>query len=37
MLSGLPTSFDGKREQVVYEMATCLANSRWAGITDVIC
>ena len=37
MLSGLPTSFDNKREQVVYEMATCLANSRWAGITDVIC
>jgi hypothetical protein len=24
MLSGLPTSFDNKREQVVYEMATCL-------------
>ena len=24
MLSGLPTSFDDKREQVVYEMATCL-------------
>jgi hypothetical protein len=35
MLSGLPTSFDNKREQVVYEMATCLANSRWVpkGVT----
>ena len=31
MLSGLPASFDDKREQVVYEMATCLANSRWAA------
>ena len=31
MLSGLPTSFDDKREQVVYEMATCLANSRWVS------
>jgi 4-carboxymuconolactone decarboxylase len=29
MLSGLPTSFSDTREQVVYEMATCLANSRW--------
>src|SRR5260370_34635542 len=28
LLSGLPTSFDGKREQGGYEMATCLANSR---------
>ena len=27
ILSGLPTSFSDKREQVVYEMATCLANS----------
>jgi len=36
MLSGLPTSFDDKREQVVYEMATCLANSRWVskGLCD---
>src|ERR1700719_106163 len=36
MLSGLPTSFDNKREQVVYEMATCLANSRWVpkGLYD---
>ena len=25
MLSGLPTSFDDKREQVVYEMAMCLS------------
>ena len=31
LLSGLPTSFDDKREQVVYEMATCLANSRWVS------
>ena len=32
----LPTSFDNKREQVVYEMATCLANSRWVpkGLYD---
>src|SRR5206468_2302666 len=31
LLSGLPTSFDDKREQAVYEMATCLANSRWVA------
>ena len=31
MLSGLPTSFDDKREQVIYEMATCLANARWVA------
>jgi 4-carboxymuconolactone decarboxylase len=31
MLSGLPTSFTDRREQVVYEMATCLANSRWVA------
>ena len=31
MLSGLPTSFDDKREQVVYEMAMCLAESRWVS------
>src|SRR5262249_17059011 len=31
ILSGLPTSFDDKREQVVYEMATCLANARWVA------
>ena len=31
ILSGLPTSFDDKREQVVYEMATCLTNSRWVS------
>src|SRR4051794_31898039 len=31
MLSGLPTSFDDEREQVVYEMAVCLSNSRWAS------
>ena len=31
ILSGLTTSFSDKREQVVYEMATCLANSRWVS------
>ena len=31
MLSGLPTSFDDKREQVVYEMAVCLSNARWVS------
>ena len=31
ILSGLPTSFDDKREQVVYEMAMCLTNSRWVA------
>ena len=31
LLSGRPTSFSEKREQVVYEMATCLANSRWVA------
>ena len=33
---GCRTSFDNKREQVVYEMATCLANSRWVpkGLYD---
>ena len=31
ILSGLPTSFSDPREQVVYEMATCLANSRWVA------
>jgi 4-carboxymuconolactone decarboxylase len=31
MLSGLTTSFTDKREQVVYEMATCLANARWVS------
>ena len=31
ILSGLPTSFPDKREQVIYEMATCLANSRWVA------
>jgi 4-carboxymuconolactone decarboxylase len=29
LLSGLPTSFSDPREQAVYEMAACLANSRW--------
>src|ERR1700739_1596810 len=31
MLSNLPTSFTDKREQVIYEVATCLANSRWVS------
>jgi 4-carboxymuconolactone decarboxylase len=31
MLSGLPTSFSDTREQVVYEMAVCLANARWVS------
>ena len=31
MLSGLPTSFDDTREQVVYEMAVCLSNARWVS------
>src|SRR6202045_3372433 len=31
LLSGLPASFDDKREQVVYEMAMCLSESRWVS------
>lgn len=31
LLSGLPASFDDKREQVVYEMAKCLSESRWVS------
>ncbi|HUC11735.1 MAG TPA: hypothetical protein VL985_15105 [Stellaceae bacterium] len=31
MLSGLPTSFDDRREQIVYEIATCLSNARWVS------
>ncbi|MFN0074552.1 MAG: carboxymuconolactone decarboxylase family protein [Chloroflexota bacterium] len=31
LLTGLPTSFTDEREQVVYEMATSLANARWVG------
>jgi 4-carboxymuconolactone decarboxylase len=31
MLSGLPTSFDDTREQVVYEMAVCLTEARWVS------
>ena len=31
MLSDLPASFDDKREQVVYEMAKCLSESRWVS------
>jgi 4-carboxymuconolactone decarboxylase len=29
ILSGLPASFSDTREQVIYEIATCLANARW--------
>src|SRR3989442_14247095 len=29
VISGLPASFANEREQVIYEMATALANSRW--------
>ena len=31
ILSGLPTSFSDIREQVVYETAICLTNSRWVA------
>ena len=31
ILSGLPTSFSDKREQIVYEMAVCLVNGRWVS------
>jgi hypothetical protein len=31
MLSGPPTSFADEREQIVYEMAICLGNSRWVS------
>ena len=31
ILSGLPTSFSDTREQVVYEMAMCLARARWVS------
>ena len=31
LLSGLPASFTDRREQVVYEMAVCLSNSRWVS------
>ena len=31
ILAGLPTGFADKREQVVYEMAICLTNSRWVS------
>jgi 4-carboxymuconolactone decarboxylase len=36
LLSGLPTSFSDEREQVVYEIATALTNSRWVpkGLYD---
>jgi len=31
LISGRPTSFTDKRQQVVYEIAICLSNSRWAS------
>lgn len=31
ILSGLTTSFDDVREQVVYEMCVCLSESRWVS------
>lgn len=31
ILSGLPTSFDDTREQLVYEMGICLSNARWVS------
>jgi 4-carboxymuconolactone decarboxylase len=31
ILTGLPTSFSDPREQVIYDMAMCLANSRWVA------
>ena len=31
MLTGLPTTFDDEREQVIYEMAVCLTESRWVS------
>jgi 4-carboxymuconolactone decarboxylase len=31
MLSGLATSFDDTREQVIYEMAVCLSEARWVS------
>ncbi len=31
ILSGLPTSFDDVREQIVYEMGICLTSARWVS------
>jgi 4-carboxymuconolactone decarboxylase len=31
ILAGLPTSFTHVREQVIYELATCLSNARWVS------
>jgi 4-carboxymuconolactone decarboxylase len=31
ILSGLTTSFDDEREQVIYEMAVALSNARWVS------
>lgn len=32
ILNGLPTTFDDRREQIVYEMAIILSNGRWARL-----
>ena len=36
MIAGMPTKFDNEREQIVYEVATVLANARWVprGLYD---
>jgi 4-carboxymuconolactone decarboxylase len=36
IIGGMPTAFDNEREQIVYEMATVLANARWVprGLYD---
>jgi 4-carboxymuconolactone decarboxylase len=36
LIAGLPTGFSDEREQIVYEMATALANARWVpkGLHD---
>ena len=31
IFAGLTTSFDDEREQVIYEMAVCLSESRWVS------
>ena len=31
IFAGLTTSFDDTREQVIYEMAICLSQSRWVS------
>jgi hypothetical protein len=32
ILTGLPTTFDDRRDQIVYEMAIILSNGRWARL-----